>query len=116
MALARIGVGIGEAGSTPPSHSMISDLFPPEQRGTAMGVFALGVNFGLLIAYLGGGWLSDNVGWRNTFIAVGLPGILIALLLYLTVAEPHRGAADIAPKPKDDDEGAPPFKAVASYM
>ena len=117
MAMARIGVGVGEAGSTPPSHSIISDLFPPETRGTAMGVFALGVNFGLLLAYLGGGWLSENVGWRYTFVAVGLPGLLIALLLYLTVAEPARGAADVAAKPEDeDDEGAPPFKAVAAYM
>lgn len=116
MAMARIGVGIGEAGSTPPSHSIISDLFPPESRGTAMGVFALGVNFGLLIAYLGGGWLSENVGWRNTFIAVGLPGVLVALLLYLTVSEPSRGASDIVSKPKEDDDTAPPFKEVAAYM
>jgi len=62
LALARIGVGVGEAGSTPPSHSIIADLFPPESRGTAMGVFALGVNIGLLIAYLAGGWLSENYG------------------------------------------------------
>ncbi len=116
MAMARIGVGIGEAGSTPPSHSIISDLFPPESRGTAMGIFALGVNFGLLIAYLGGGWLSENVGWRNTFIVVGLPGLLIALLLYLTVSEPRRGAADVTASPKASDDTAPPFKAVAAYM
>ncbi|MEM9623779.1 MAG: MFS transporter [Pseudomonadota bacterium] len=128
MAMARIGVGVGEAGSTPPSHSMISDLFPPEQRGTAMGVFALGVNFGLLLAYLGGGWLSENYGWRNTFIAVGLPGLVIALILYLTVAEPKRGASDDAIKPETDNDdaiaeddgnkvaGAPPFKEVAAYM
>ena len=95
MAFARIGVAVGEAGSTPPSHSIISDLFPPERRGTAMGVFALGVNIGLLLAYLGGGWLSENYGWRFTFVAVGLPGLLIALLLYLTVAEPRRGASDV---------------------
>ncbi len=114
MALARIGVGVGEAGSTPPSHSIISDLFPPEKRGTAMGVFALGVNIGLLLAYLGGGWISENYGWRTTFIAVGLPGLLIALVLYLTVAEPRRGAADgTAPRQGND---APRFRAVAAYM
>ena len=89
LALARIGVGVGEAGSTPPSHSIIADLFPPERRGTAMGVFALGVNIGLLIAYLAGGWLSEHYGWRLTFVIVGLPGLLIAAILYLTVAEPN---------------------------
>ena len=112
LALARIGVGIGEAGSTPPSHSIISDLFGPEQRGTAMGVFALGVNFGLLIAYLGGGWLSENWGWRMTFVAVGLPGLLIALILYLTVNEPRRGAIETSAR----DEDAPRFGQVARHM
>ena len=64
LAMARIGVGSGEAGSSPPSHSMISDLFSQKQRATAMGIFALGINIGLLIAYLGGGWMSDNWGCR----------------------------------------------------
>ena len=118
LSLARIGVGIGEAGSTPPSHSIIADLFSPEQRGTAMGVFALGVNIGLLIAYLAGGWLSENWGWRMTFVAVGLPGLLIAALLYFTVSEPRRGSADrttAAPDP-DTSSDAPGFKAVAGHM
>lgn len=115
MALARTGVAIGEAGSTPPSHSIISDLFPPERRGTAMGIFALGVNIGLLLAYLGGGWLSENYGWRMTFVAVGLPGLLIAALLFFTVGEPRRGAVD---EHKDDAEKdqAPGFLAVARHM
>ncbi|MGI9325526.1 MAG: spinster family MFS transporter [Pseudomonadales bacterium] len=121
MALARIGVGIGEAGSTPPSHSIISDLFPPETRGTAMGIFALGVNFGLLIAYLGGGWISENYGWRTTFVVVGLPGLLIALLLYATVSEPRRGASEqklikpVDDNPTDADQ-APAFATVARHM
>lgn len=94
LALARIGVGIGEAGSSPPSHSMISDLFSQRQRATAMGIFALGINLGLLIAYLGGGWMSEHWGWRTTFIVVGLPGILIALLVRFTLIEPPRGASE----------------------
>jgi MFS family permease len=94
LALTRIGVGIGEAGSSPPSHSMIADLFSPEKRATAMGIFALGVNIGLLIAYLGGGWMSDNWGWRTTFVVVGLPGLVIALLVRFTISEPTRGAAE----------------------
>lgn len=113
LALARIGVGIGEAGSSPPSHSIISDLFPIETRGTAMGIFALGVNFGLLIAYLAGGWLTDTVGWRMTFVWVGLPGVAIALLLFLTTIEPERGAADAV---RGAPEPAPPFTAVWKHM
>jgi MFS family permease len=114
LSLARIGVGIGEAGSSPPSHSIIADLFRPEQRGTAMGIFALGVNFGLLIAYLAGGWLSENLGWRMTFVVVGLPGLLIALVLYMTVSEPKRGAAEQASA--EDSDAAPAFRTVATHM
>ena len=126
LTLARIGVGVGEAGSTPPSHSMISDLFPPERRGSAMGVYSLGVNFGLLIAYLAGGWLSENYGWRMTFVFVGVPGLAIAALLYLTVNEPRRGGAELIAKPeppapekpasKPQADAAPSFGAVAKYM
>ncbi|MCB1643884.1 MAG: MFS transporter, partial [Pseudomonadales bacterium] len=93
LAIARIGVGIGEAGSNPPSHSMISDLFPPEKRATAMGVFALGINIGLLFAYIGGGWISEHLSWRAAFLIVGLPGLLIALLVRFTLIEPPRGAS-----------------------
>jgi MFS family permease len=114
LSLARIGVGIGEAGSTPPSHSIISDLFPAEQRGTAMGIFALGVNIGLLIAYLAGGWLSEHYGWRNTFVVVGLPGLVIAVVLYFTVSEPRRGAAER--EGPTDSGAAPGFRAVAGHM
>ena len=114
MTLARIGVGVGEAGSTPPSHSIIADLFPPESRGTAMGIFALGVNIGLLLAYLVGGWLSDNVGWRMTFVAVGLPGLIIAAILFFTVTEPKRGSADKSAA--SADPSAPKFRTVARHM
>lgn len=120
LALARIGVGIGEAGSSPPSHSMISDLFSQKQRTTAMGIFAVGINIGLLIAYLGGGWMSEHWVWRTTFIVVGLPGILIALLVRFTLIEPPRGAADnAASADKDSDEPvekAPAFREVARTM
>ena len=114
LALARIGVGVGEAGSTPPSHALIADLFPPEIRGTAMGIFALGVNFGLLIAYLGGGLLSEMWGWRATFIAVGLPGLVIAVWFYFTVSEPVRGASESRRPPVDAQ--APSLREVWSYL
>lgn len=113
LALARIGVGIGEAGSSPPSHSVIADLFGTKTRGTAMGIFALGVNIGLLLAYLVGGWVSEYFGWRTTFIVVGLPGLFIAALVFFTIREPERGASD---QHLDEQKSAPPFTVVARYM
>ncbi len=112
LSLARIGVGIGEAGSTPPSHSIIADLFEPAKRGTAMGVYTLGVNVGLLIAYLGGGWLSEHYGWRHTFAIIGLPGLAIAALVYFTVSEPQRGAIERTQVGED----APRFWQAVRYM
>ncbi|MBO6635768.1 MAG: MFS transporter, partial [Parvibaculum sp.] len=94
LALARIGVGIGEAGSSPPSHSMISDMFPPEKRAGAMGIYSLGINIGILIGFLVGGWVSQWYGWRAAFFVVGGPGIIIALLVRFTLKEPSRGHAD----------------------
>jgi MFS family permease len=90
LALARIGVGIGEAGSTPPSHSMISDLFPLEQRAAAMGIFSSGINLGILVGFLVGGWIDHIYGWRTAFYIVGIPGIFLGLILFLTVKEPAR--------------------------
>ncbi|NWG93216.1 MAG: MFS transporter, partial [Parvularculaceae bacterium] len=92
LALARVGVGIGEAGGSPPSHSIISDYFPKEKRATALSLFSLGIPFGQMLAFLAGGWVLENLGWRNAFLVVGLPGILLAILLKLTVKEPIRGA------------------------
>lgn len=94
LSLARIGVGIGEAGCSPPAHSMISDYYPPEQRATAMGVFTVGISAGLMIAYLGGGWIVQNMGWRPALLIVGLPGLLLALIVRFTVREPQRGLSD----------------------
>jgi MFS family permease len=96
LALARIGVGIGEAGSSPPSHSMIADLFPLESRGAAMGVYAAGINIGVLIGFLVGGFIDEWYGWRMAFFIVGIPGIFLGLLLVFTVKEPAR---TLAPKP-----------------
>jgi len=90
LVLARIGVGIGEAGGNPPSQSMISDIFPEHRRATAMGIYFMGVNIGIMFGFLLGGWLNEVFGWRTAFMVVGLPGILIAILIKLTVAEPTR--------------------------
>ncbi|MEZ5916584.1 MAG: MFS transporter [Parvularculaceae bacterium] len=95
LALARVGVGIGEAGGSPPSHSIISDYFPKENRSTALSLYSLGIPLGQMIAFLGGGWILENLGWRNAFYAVGVPGVILALVLKLTVREPIRGAKDV---------------------
>lgn len=95
LALARVGVGIGEAGGSPPSHSLISDLYPKEKRAGALATYALGIPIGVTLAYLGGGWVLENFGWRMTFLVLGLPGVLMAILLKLTVREPPRGGTEL---------------------
>lgn len=100
LALARIGVGIGEAGSSPPSHSMIADLYPKEKRSSAMSIYALGVYLGIMIGFIVGGFVAEWWGWRAAFFVVGLPGIVIALLVRFTMIEPPRGFADgVKPPP-----------------
>jgi len=94
LALLRVGVGVGEAGGSPPSHSIISDIFPRNRRAFALSVFSMGVYFGYLLAYSAGGWVAQELGWRTTFVVVGLPGVLIALLVAATLREPVRGLAD----------------------
>ena len=94
LALARIGVGIGEAGASPPSHSIVADLYRPHERATAMATFALGVNIGILIGFLAGGWINEFFGWRAAFLVVSVPGILLALLVRTTVREPPRGQSE----------------------
>ena len=94
LALLRVGVGVGEAGGSPPSHSIISDIFPRHRRAFALSVFSMGVYFGYLFAYSLGGWIGESLGWRMTFVTLGLPGVLIALLVAWTVKEPPRGLAE----------------------
>ena len=89
LALARVAVGVGEAAGSPPSHSLISDLFPPETRARAIAVYTMGANFGVMGGLMLGGWLSQTIGWRWTFVAVGLPGILFAVLVRFTLS--HNG-------------------------
>lgn len=112
LLLARIGVGVGEAGSNPPSHSIIADLYPPEKRATAMAIFGTGINWGILLGFLIGGWINEWYGWRTAFVVVGLPGILIAILVRFTVKEPPRGYSEnVVEKPV-----APPFWDVVRFM
>jgi MFS family permease len=96
LALARIGVGIGEAGGAAPAHSLISDYFPPAARTRALSFFQLGVYAGTFLGIYAGGVLGQSIGWRQTFLAVGLPGLVLAVIFHLTVREPRRGAHDDA--------------------
>lgn len=92
LALARVGVGIGEAGGSPPSHSIISDLFPKEKRAGALAVYSLGIPFGIMLAFFASAFFlkGGSADWRVVMMAVGLPGVLLAILLKLTVKEPIR--------------------------
>ena len=95
LTLARLGVGIGEAGGVVPAHSMISDLYPPEKRTSAMATFVVGANVGVLLAFLIGGISGQYLGWRWAFVLAGAPGLVLALVLWLTVKEPARDATAI---------------------
>jgi MFS family permease len=94
LLLLRIGVGIGEAGCTPPANSLIADYYPQKSRSTALGYYGMGVTLGGLLANLLGGPITDEWGWRTAFLVLGLPGVLVALLMKLTVREPPRGYSD----------------------
>jgi MFS family permease len=92
--LARIGVGFGEAGGTPPSTSIVSDYFPPERRTMALSVFALGAPIGAWMGADLAGGVAGQFGWRAAFFALGAPGLLLGIIAFLTVREPRRGRLD----------------------
>jgi MFS family permease len=102
LLMCRVGVGIGEAGCTPPANSLIADYFAPRERSQALGVYAMGVTLGTMFANLIGGWVTDMFDWRTAFFVVGLPGLLIALIFKLTVKEPPRGYTDPVGKESKD--------------
>jgi predicted MFS family arabinose efflux permease len=95
----RVGVGVGEAGCSPPSHSLISDYFEPKRRASALSIYAFGIPLGAMIGAVAGGWLAKTYGWRVAFMAVGAPGVILALLVKLIVREPPRGHSDPAERP-----------------
>ena len=98
IAIARMGVGIGEAGGSPPSHSIISDLYSKEERAGALGVYSMGIPLGIMAAYFATAVLMgsspDNVDWRRIFVFLGLTGVALAIILRLVLREPVRGAMD----------------------
>ena len=107
LATLRFAVAIGEAAGTPPSHSIISDYFPPARRATAMSIYGLGIYVGTGFGFAGGGLLLEWFDWRTAFLVAGLAGLPVMLLILLTVREPTRGAAENAAQRE-----APPLARV----
>lgn len=112
--LARMGVGIGEAGGVAPSYALISDFFPRERRARALALFSLGIPIGSALGVFFGGWIASNLDWRSAFIIVGLAGLPAALLVKLGIQEPVRGGFDTADGAAS--EAAPPFATVARRL
>jgi MFS family permease len=115
LLLFRIGVGVGEAGCSPPAHSLISDYFPAKKRATALGIYSSGIYVGVMFGFLAGGWINEFFGWRKAFVAAGLPGAIFAIIVFFTLKEPARGAADgrVAAAVKST---APPISEVFRWL
>ena len=92
--LARIGVGVGEAGGTPPSNSILADHFPADRRAMAMTIFALGAPLGAWMGADMAGFVASHYGWRAAFLALGAPGVILGVVVFLTIREPVRGRLD----------------------
>ena len=112
MTVARVAVGIGEASNGPASHSIISDYFPLRRRATALAVFFMGAHVGVLLGFTMGGWIAAQYGWRAAFFILGAPGLLVALLVWRTVPEPERGAAE----PGAVDTSPLPWASVFRFL
>ncbi|KCZ93303.1 spinster family MFS transporter [Hyphomonas johnsonii] len=112
LLLARMGVGVGEAGGTPPATSMIADLYPPQQRAFALGIYTTGIGLGIMIGYILGAFVYAHFGWRAAFFVAGIPGLILALLLRLTVREPIRGQSES----RADDLPAPPVLETLKFI
>jgi predicted MFS family arabinose efflux permease len=113
LMVARIGVGVGEAGCTPPAHSLLSDYFSNEERSGALGVYSLGLPVGGFLGIMLGGWVGQLLGWRAAFFIVGVPGLVLAVLVRMSVREPLRGMADGRPP---SDEPAPAIRDVLRFV
>jgi MFS family permease len=112
--LARMGVGIGEAGGVAPSYALVSDFFPKERRARALALFSLGIPIGSALGVFFGGWIANHLDWRSAFLIVGLAGIPAAFLVKLCIREPVRGGFDTSDGAAS--EPAPPFAEVAAQL
>ena len=116
LLLARVGVGVGEAGCTPPAHSLISDMVPPEKRASALAFYSLGIPVGSLLGMVIGGLLADYLGWREAFVVVGLPGVALALVVWFVLKDPRRSDAAAVLRTKRQPAALPVGQAVAEVM
>jgi len=114
LMICRIAVGIGEAGVQPPSVSLVSDFYPPQRRGFAIGLLALGVPVGTLMGAVGGGYLTEVLSWRAAFLIIGAPGIVLALLVWAMLRDPPRGMSDRDPSAVH--ASAPTLIAIARHL
>jgi predicted MFS family arabinose efflux permease len=113
LLLARIGVGIGEAGCTPPAQSLIADYVPASERTRALSIYMLGMPIGILVGYLLGGWISQTYGWRAAFLIVGFPGVILGFLVKKTMEEPRGRAIGM---PVDRGGRSPSIRVVFSKL
>ncbi len=116
LLLARIGVGVGEAGCTPPAHSLISDIVPPEKRSSALAFYSLGIPVGTLLGMVIGGTLADFVGWREAFLIVGLPGVALALVVWFVLKDPRRSDAQMILRNQNQPAALPLKDALRLVM
>ena len=107
----RIGVGIGEAGVNPASHSIIADYFPPQRRAFAMAILMLGGSFGMMFGFVGGGFIAEAYNWRIALVSVGVPGLLLAFVMARSLRERGRGTYEIETPPPP-----PPIRTTAATM
>lgn len=125
LMLCRVGVGVGEAGCSPSAQSLIADYYAPEKRATALSIYSFGIPLGSMIGAVSGGLMAQYFGWRAAFMIVGLPGVLLAILVKLTLKEPPRGLSEpggarlAAPAPSlwtvaKQLFGAPSFRHMAA--
>lgn len=115
LAIVRGFVGIGESGAVPPSHSIISDYFPASMRTKALAIFSVGMPIGLIFGFIFASWITEAYSWRVAFFSLGIPGLLLALAVYLCVEEPQRGQAD-GQKYLEQAEEKPSFKLTLKTL
>jgi predicted MFS family arabinose efflux permease len=112
LLLARVGTGVGEAGTGPSAQAIISDLYPPKSRASAQSFYSAGLNIGLLVAFAIGGRIAQAYGWREAFLAAGIPGLVLVFVVMFTVREPPRGHSENL----RDDMAKQPFMDVARFL
>ena len=112
LLLARMGVGVGEAGGTPPATSIIADLYGPQERAMALGIYTTGIGLGILAGFIIGGLVYETLGWRAAFFIAGIPGLVLAVLVRFTLREPVRGAVEA----RSNKAEAPPLGVTLKFI